>query len=281
MKWMLRKAISILSLFLTLGPASLLCAQATTQPVLADIAPSAVTEKGALLLHLPGIGGYRMCDLQMLNGLRDGGLGANVNEVVYDWTENEPGIRALQAYDRNQREAQKIADMIVTHERTDPSSPIFLTAHSGGCGLAVWALEKLPPEAKVQTVLLIAPALSPTYDLSAALRHVSGKMYAFSSELDTLVLYTGTKMFGTIDGVQAPAAGYSGFVQPKGADPKLYQRLVSCAYKSDWMRYGDYGEHIGGMARPFAAAILEPLLEPKAVATTQATATGDTDDSTH
>ncbi len=159
--------------------------------------------------------------------------------------------------------------MIAAHAAADPDSPIYLTAHSGGCALAVWALEKLPADVKVRTVLLIAPAISPGYDLSAALRHVDGKMYVFASTLDVVVLYTGTKLFGTMDGVKTASAGFAGFVQPSGADPLLYQKLVQLQYRHDWARYLDFGDHIGGMSRPFAHAVLAPLLDPPPSPTTR------------
>lgn len=95
----------------------------------------------------------------MLSGLRNAGVNANI--VVYDWTDNDPGIHALQAYQRNQQEAQKVADLIAAHAAADPDSPIYVTAHSGGCAVAAWALAKLPPDVKVQTVLFMAPACLP------------------------------------------------------------------------------------------------------------------------
>jgi hypothetical protein len=204
----------------------------------------------------------------MLAGLRDGGVTGNL--VICDWTGDDPGIAALQGYSRNRVQAQRIADLIVAHHTADPNSPIYLTAHSGGCGLAVWALEKLPPEISVRTVLLMAPALSPQYDLTSALRHVDTRMYAFTSTFDTVVLDTGTRLFGTIDGVQTSAAGFGGFVEPPTADPTLYrQKLVQRPYQSDWARYNDFGNHIGAMSRLFSQAILAPLLTTNTTPTTE------------
>ena len=48
------------------------------------------------------------------------------------------------------------------------SSTLDLAAMLFATGLAVWALEKLPDDVKVDTVLLMSSALSPTYDLSKA-----------------------------------------------------------------------------------------------------------------
>lgn len=257
----------LLSIFLMMLSVSAASGSPTTRPDPLDSLMPAVRAGGPLVLHLPGIGGPRMCDHRMLAGLRDGGVKANL--VICDWTENDPGIAALQGYARNHLEAQKIADLIVAHAMADPNSPIDLTAHSGGCGLAVWALERLPRDVKVRNVLLIAPALSPGYDLTPALRHVDEKMYAFTSLLDTVVLDTGTRLFGTIDGVQTAAAGFGGFVEPAGADPAMYQKLVQRAYQRDWMKYNDFGDHIGAMSRPFARAVLAPLLCPTLSATTE------------
>jgi hypothetical protein len=135
--------------------------------------------------------------------------------------------------------------------------------------LAVWALEALPADVHVQTVILIAPALSPKYDLTRALAHVNGKMYAFTSTLDSLVLGTGTQLFGTIDGVQTPAAGFGGFVRPTSANPAAYQKLVPCPYQAAWQKYHDFGDHLGGMSRPFSREILSPLLRPTLAVTTR------------
>jgi hypothetical protein len=263
---MLRRGFPLI-FFLVFALAPIAAGEPTTQPDPPDVLLPAVSARGPLLLHLPGIGGPRMCDHRMLAGLRDGGVKANF--VICDWTENDPGIAALQGYARNHRQAQRIAYLILAHVAADPDSPIYLTAHSGGCGLAVWALEKLPPNVKLQTVILIAPALSPTYNLTMALQHVDGKMYAFSSLLDTVVLETGTRLFGTIDGVQTAAAGFGGFVQPPGADPLIYQNLIQRTYQHDWARYNDFGDHIGAMSRPFAKAILAPLIVPAQASTTQ------------
>lgn len=210
------------------------------------------------LLHLPGIAGIKRIDRHMIEGLQDAGFSGQIE--TYDWTKGDPGIDALLARKRNDDEAATIAQKITTLRRTHSAARILLTSHSGGTGVAVWALEKLPPDIKVDTVLLLSSALSPDYDLTAALRHVSGKMYVFSSENDALVLGAGTKLFGTIDGVKTEAAGLVGFRQPSTADPAQYQKLIARPYQNEWMRYGNIGDHIGSMSRAFAAKVLEPLL---------------------
>jgi hypothetical protein len=71
----------------------------------------------------------------------------------------------------------------------------------------------------------------------------------------------GTTMFGTVDGVKTDAAGKVGFLKPaSAADPSQYDKLRQIPYRSDWIKLGNIGDHIGGLARPFAKAVLAPLL---------------------
>lgn len=209
-------------------------------------------------IHLPGIGGYRSIDRLLIRGLQEGGVDAEFEP--YDWTENDPGLSALLATQRHKVEAKKVAEMIEQNVRDHPGSKLTLSAHSGGAGIIVWALEQTPADVIVDDIVLLSPALSPRYDLSAALKHVRGHVYVFYSPYDVAVLGVGTNMFGTIDGVKADASGKVGFARPDGADAKQYEKLVQVPYDSDWIRVGNIGDHIGTLSRPFGKAIVAPLL---------------------
>jgi pimeloyl-ACP methyl ester carboxylesterase len=210
------------------------------------------------LLHLPGIGGEMSIDRTLIRGLKEGGWEGP--SKIYDWTENDPGIDALHARKRNDREARKVADMIEEKLKDDPKLQITLTSHSGGTGIAVWALEKLPEGMQIKTLVLLASALSPDYDLTAALRHVSGNAYVYYSENDTLVLGAGTQLFGTIDGKKSVAAGLAGFKMPPDADKQQYEKLIQRAWVKEWMVFENAGSHIGCMSRPFVKQVLAPTL---------------------
>jgi len=193
----------------------------------------------------------------MLAGLKESGLDADIDR--YDWTAGDPGLDALLAYDRNQRQARIIAEAITRKFRADPRAPLFITSHSGGAGLLAWALEDCPADVKVDTIFFLAPALSPGYDLSKALAHVKNHAYVFYSEHDP-VLGAGTRAFGTIDRVKSDAAGLVGFATPKTADAKQYAKLVQFPYKNDYQDWGNMGDHIGPMTSEFAVHVLAPLM---------------------
>ena len=241
-----RTKTSFLFLALLLAPG--FASAQTTQPS---------TRPTAWLLHLPGISGETRVDRGMIAGLRDGGYDGAVE--TYDWT-GVPGIPALLARARNEAQAVKVANKIADQARANPAARIVLTGHSGGTGLLVWALEQLPEDVKVDDVLLIAPALSPTYDLTKALTRVRGRAYAFSSPNDMIVLGTGTTLFGTIDGVKGNAAGLAGFERPATADERAYEKLVPKPYDRAWRRQGNIGSHVGPMSRTFAGEVLTPLV---------------------
>lgn len=239
---------------------------AATQPALPPAAPlslrpitrlTAVVSR-PLVFHLPGIGGALSIDRSMVNGLVAGGFKGDVE--IYDWTEGDSGIHALRSLDRNRGEAKQIAALLLAHHLAQPAGQIYITCHSGGAGLAVWALEDLPPSVQVERVVFLSPALSPDYNLTAALRHVASKAYVFSSESDNLILGYGTRVFGTIDGIKTDAAGRVGFRRPASGDVEQYAKLVSLPYNPDWVRYHDLGDHIGGMTRAFGQQVLLPLI---------------------
>jgi hypothetical protein len=40
----------------------------------------------------------------------------------------------------------------------------------------------------------------------------------------------------------------------------MYEKVISRPYQHEWVRYNDYGDHIGAMSRPFGKAVLAPLI---------------------
>ena len=233
-------------------------------PIAASAAGAAATTQTSTdftrswLLHLPGIAGEMHMDRELIAGLKAGGWEGPLK--IYDWTEHDPGIDALRNRKRNEAEAAKVAKLIEKRLTEDPRAQITVTSHSGGTGIAVWALEDLPENVQVRTLVLLASALSPQYDLSRALRHVSGHAYLFYSQGDAVVLGTGTRLFGTIDGVRTDAAGLIGFRVPEDADREQYAKLVQRPYEKGWMIYGHIGNHIGSLSQPFAENVLAALL---------------------
>jgi pimeloyl-ACP methyl ester carboxylesterase len=223
---------------------------------------AAKVESREHLIHLPGIAGEQNLDRRFIRGLRAGGYDGTFE--IFDWTAKDPGLNALFARKRNELQAEKFAEKIRQILKDEPGVKLRIVCHSGGAGIAAWALERLPDDAKIESIVFIAPALSPKYDLSKALSHVRGKAFALTSVNDVIVLGAGTRVFGTIDGKKEEAAGLRGFKTPdEPADPKQYDKLVQMPYQDAWMEIGNIGDHIGPMGQEFAEKVIAPLLQDR------------------
>lgn len=211
------------------------------------------------LIQLPGIAGELSVDHELIAGLRDGGFDGPTE--IINWPGDHAGLAALLNRKRNDEQAELVAARIVQILHDDSRAHVVLTSHSGGTGIAVWALEKLPSNVKIESLFLLSSALSPDYDLTQALRHVRRHAYAFNSEHDTIVLSAGTGMFGTIDGVKCDGAGRNGFNKPSNASELQYAKLVQRPYETSWMSYGNNGDHLGTLSRRFSQHVLAPLVQ--------------------
>ena len=87
---------------------------------------------------------------------------------------------------------------------------MHLVAQSGGAGVAVFAVEALPPGAMVDGVVLLGEALSPTYNLAKALAKTRKGILNSHSSKDSVILNWGTHLFGTTDRQFTRAAGCAG-----------------------------------------------------------------------
>ena len=211
------------------------------------------------LLHLPGMGGWMPAETDWLRGLGAGGASDHIE--VFDWPALGSLIDGVQDYAHNRKAAHYLADRITEKMRSDPEAKIVLTAFSAGAAIAIWALEDLPDDVQVQSVLLVQAGVDPRHDLSRALRHVRGHMFSVYSGGDFIVLGFGTMIFGTADGgVHTAAAGQAGFRKPGGWDPVQYPKLVEVPYQLGWIKYGDLGEHVTQMSRSLARNVLAPML---------------------
>jgi hypothetical protein len=225
----------------------------------ASNSPPVENPVGPVLIHLPGAAGMAPMDRGWTSALKDAGLVITIEH--YEWTgEGYRFINALQALERNRAECVALAERITFLARSQPGRRIIVTAQSAGAGFAIFALEKLPPDVRIDTLVLLAPAISGTYDLTPALRHVRREAYVFTSPHDTIVLGYGTRVFGTMDGRKSSAAGLTGFSRPIGGDPQQYAKLIELDYRTSWIRYSNWGDHTGSMTSSFAGGIVGPLL---------------------
>jgi pimeloyl-ACP methyl ester carboxylesterase len=230
---------------------------------LAHLATPQRRERG-LVLVLPGIEGESTVNHGVARGLADGGVDHAIE--VFDWTTRWPGLFLLhlRGSGRHRAEARRIAAAISAYQDEHPDRPVHLVGHSGGAALAVLALELLPPERSIRAAVLLAAAVSPRYDLRAALARTQRGIWSFHSPLDMGFLGAATLLLGTIDGRHVVAAGAAGFRLPDERDDTaraLYaEKLHQQPYRLEMARAWNLGGHMGATNRAFAAARLAPIV---------------------
>ncbi|MGE3804378.1 MAG: hypothetical protein AB7K24_06875 [Gemmataceae bacterium] len=183
---------------------------------------------------------------------------------VFEWTHGRGKIlRDLQDHRYLMKKAKSLSDEVERYRTANPGCPVYLLAKSGGAGLALAAAELLPSDC-LERIVLLSPAVAPSYDLRPALR-AAGQIVSFYSHGDYIILGLGTSQFGTVDRRYGPAAGLLGFDVPAylaPGDRKLYDRLVQVSWKPEMIMLGHLGTHLGTSMPGFLHKQVAPWLMP-------------------
>jgi hypothetical protein len=211
-----------------------------------------------------GVGGLDLCG----TALRYVVAGARLNYAIHvlPWGHGFGRWFAdLTNVSNRDRHAALLAEAVQQFHTYQPDDPVFLIGKSGGSGILVKALEQLETDL-VERVILLAPALSPEYDLTTALRAVSREMVVFWSPLDVFILGAGTRVFGTADRVRTASAGLVGFRIPPsrtGGDRPTdghYAKLRQVRWMPRMAASGYLGGHLGPDSPVFLKNYVVPLL---------------------
>jgi pimeloyl-ACP methyl ester carboxylesterase len=217
-------------------------------------------QRPTVMIFLPGIAGTMISHDGLFKPLVDEGAVDRVELI--DWVGNRVGLGALMQRDRNRQLALDIASRI-REIRSEPNRPhVVLAAHSGGSSLAVWALEDLREDESIDALLLLAPALSPTYDLSKPLSRVD-RAYHFWCKSDRILLQLGTNLFGTADGPRTDAAGRVGFVKPPSASDAQYAKLEQIELRQADLEVSALYSHVGMLMPGYVKREIAPRLKAR------------------
>ena len=224
----------------------------------ASLADPRRRQHGSVII-LPGIDGRSLLNLNVALGLADAGVQSCIE--VIDWT---TGLLPLAPYHlRSRRLHERGACRIAAHisECLDayPRRPLHLIGHSGGGGMALYALDRLDPGRRVTSAFLLGPAVSPGFDVRPALVKTACGIRNYYSRLDCLFLGAVTSLFGTVDGRHRFSAGAVGFDNSSSAtdgEPRLDQREFHPGMVSQF----HLGGHFGWTNRVFVAEEIAPRI---------------------
>lgn len=215
-----------------------------------------------MVIVADGVGGFNLCGLALARVAREARLPLNVRVVRWGhgWGRWYADLSKTANIDL---QADRVARAVRLHRRLRPRVPIFLVGKSGGCAVQVKALERLS-DVEVDRLILLAPALSPRYDLTRALNRVRVEAVVFWSPLDLVILGLGTGIFGTSDRARSWGAGMVGFRRPGADDPperiEAYRKLRQVRWSPRMSATGYLGGHLGPDSPLFLKKYVLPLL---------------------
>jgi pimeloyl-ACP methyl ester carboxylesterase len=113
---------------------------------------------------------------------------------IYNWGAPVPGLGLFInqiSVAGNPIAGRNIADMIETYQDAYPGRPVHIIGHSGGGGMAVFAAEELSDGRMVDGLILLAPSIPASHNLSKALSRCRNGIVNFYNPSDGLVALVG------------------------------------------------------------------------------------------
>lgn len=212
-------------------------------------APHGEAEKFGKTFYLDGAGNWGFGAAEVPEGLKEAGYEGDVE--IYVWTTSfNPLIDQLNTPLARLRGAA-LSDRIKEYRTRFPDRALNIIALSAGTGVAVWAVEGLDDKSRINNLILLGSSLSHTYDVRAALKNMTGKVYAYYSATDQVL--EGVTLIGTIDGQRGVSSvGLVGLTPPKG----LEKLIVNIPWDRKFVRYGWTGAHTDCTSKPFVREVL-------------------------
>lgn len=163
---------------------------------------------------------------------------------------------------RSTLNAKNLASYIQRYYRDQPDGQLTLMGLSAGSAVILNALERLPEGVEVENVVLFQPSVASGHDLTPALAHIRGKLYATCSRQDALL----ATLSVNADGQSGAPAGRSGFRIASGLTTKerrLYTKVVNLPWRKQYRQYGWRGGHVTSTNHKFVKHIIAPrVMEP-------------------
>ncbi len=183
---------------------------------------------------------------------------------TFDWSRGRVrGLSDITDVEHSRQQGEALACEVGRYHAAYPGVPVYLVGFSAGCVVVLAAGDRLPADS-VERIVLLAPAVSSSYDLRRTLASARGGVDVFYSERDRLWLGVGTGVVGSADGTRGPAAGRIGFRSPtlEPTQTPLASRLRQHAWDPSIAWTGNRGGHAGSLRPAYLKAYVLPLLTP-------------------
>ena len=217
------------------------------------------------LYYLDGAGGGTSVK-NWAGGVMEGFIQAGYRGAgeMFSWGKGN-GLTADQkaSVEYKRKKAEKLTMKIERYSAVHPGKPVGVLGFSAGTAQVIYALEMLPDEELVDTVVLLGTSVSDDYDLTEMLKRIRGKIYVYTSTRD-LMVGVFMKFSGSADRKYLDdGAHIHGFVLPEGANEetrKLYaEKIVTIKWSKEFENDGNNGRHFDNIKMEFIRDQVAPL----------------------
>lgn len=233
------------------------------QSPLASTGKKPVGPAKGIVFCADGAGGYGWTTEALAYTAAEEGVPVYVKLV--DWSHGRGWMITDNCHWRNTAEqGKKLADKVAAARERYPGVPVYLVGHSAGCAVCLEAARHLNRNS-VERIVLLAPSVSPSYDLRPALGCADKGVDVFISRQDWVTLGLTMRLFGTTDRRWTSAAGKVGFRRPYdgSAGAELYSKLHEHVWQPSDFDTGHHGGHYGSYVPGFLKAKVLPLIHPQ------------------
>lgn len=193
-------------------------------------------ERFGKTFYLDGAGNWGFGAGPVPEGLRKAGYKGDVE--IFVWTTSfNPLVDQLVTINAKLK-ADMLAGKIKNYAKKYPGRSVNIIALSAGTGVAMWAVEALPPDVHINNMVLLGSSLSNTYDIRKVVPHIEGSIYVYYSRHDAVL--DAVRVIGTIDGKRGvDSAGQVG-LHPAGG---YRNKVVNIGWSRQYMALGWAGAH--------------------------------------
>jgi pimeloyl-ACP methyl ester carboxylesterase len=219
-------------------------------------------ERYGKVYYLDGAGNMGFGEETVPKALRSSGFRGDVENIIWTSYTGPLGDQMIRINARYRSE--QMTQQIIEYRKRYPDKPVYIIGLSAGTGVGVWAVEKLPDNMMVDTIVLLGSSLSTDYDMTKCLKHVKNKVYILSSPNDK-ILKTFIPVTGTIDGSYlVQPAGLAGMYPPDKISPEglaLYkEKVVNIPWRPVFEKLDNDGGHTAATSYKFLKYFILPKL---------------------
>jgi hypothetical protein len=203
--------------------------------------------------YLDGAGNWGFGVSDVPAGLRAAGYKGSIE--VFVWTSSfNPAIDQVNM-PGNKLRAGVLSGKIDDYLNRYPDNDVNIISLSAGTGIAVWAVEGIKSDHKIDDLVLLGSSLSYDYDMTECFKRMKGRVYVYYSGHDE-VLTTGARSLGTVDRKFVDGAGLRG-LSPNG---RRSSRVVNIGWSSRYSRLGWTGAHTDATTQTFVQGEIAPRI---------------------